>query len=334
MIKSICFFAKVDKSALDVVNFYKQDLDILRAIGYKLTIATKWSEINWSCDIIFIWWWTWAFVPVFLSRIRRKKIVITGTFNFRCPFADSDYFRRSRIQKLLIQYSVKNADKNVFVSELEMNEIVKYWKLKNCVYSPHIVETGKYFPITDVKRDKYSFLSICWTQKTNMRRKCLYEMIDVVKELVSEGVDIKYRIAGRKGDGYDELSRYIIDNGLFDNVFLLGEIEENYKIQLMRECSIYFQISKFEGFGLAIAEAMACGAPVISSCAGEVPNVVGDAGILCDTYSISGIKEKVKFLLQNDDVRKELSEKAYHRIHEKFNYTVRFNDLKNILKVL
>lgn len=58
----ICFFCKIsDKSKLFIVEFYNQDIKILKKIDPSLTIATKYSEIDWSADVIFVWWWTYAF---------------------------------------------------------------------------------------------------------------------------------------------------------------------------------------------------------------------------------------------------------------------------------
>ena len=50
----ICFFCKIsDKSKLFIVEFYNQDIKILKKIDPSLTIATKYSEIDWSADVIF-----------------------------------------------------------------------------------------------------------------------------------------------------------------------------------------------------------------------------------------------------------------------------------------
>ncbi|MDR2533245.1 MAG: glycosyltransferase [Tannerellaceae bacterium] len=326
----ICFFAKVEKQALNIVGFYKQDIDILRDLGYEVKIATKWEQIDWSCDIIFIWWWTWAFVPVFISKIFRKQVIITGTFNFKCPEANSDYFRRPLIERILIRYSVKNAGKNIFVSLNEYKLVTAYWNLKNTTYSPHIVETNKYFPAMKSVQIKFIF-TISWMQKSNMARKCLYEMIDAF-ELLSKENDVYYYIAGRKGDGYDSLTRYVNGKKLNGRIKILGEISESDKIALLQQCEIYFQISKYEGFGLAIAEAMACGAPVVVSDVGEVQNVVGDSGVIISGYDIEMIKNELNLLLNDCERKKQYSIKAIEIINNKFSYSRRYLDISNVIK--
>jgi glycosyltransferase involved in cell wall biosynthesis len=330
----ICFFARVDKQALDIVNFYKQDIDILNDIGCSVKIATRWSEIDWSCDIIYIWWWTWAFIPVFISKILKKKTIITGTFNFKCDRVNRDYFRRPYIERLLICYSVKKADRNIFVSQKELGLVQEYWNLSTCIYSPHIVDTDKYHPFLYNNRWNNVLLTIVWSQMSNMQRKCILEMIDAVEILLSKENDLKYYIAGRKGNGFEYIKNYIVSKKLENNIILLGEILESKKIELMQKCTIYMQVTKFEGFGLAIAEAMACGAPVITSDVGEVLNVVGDAGVICNHYSPEKIANEIELLLKDELKRKKISELARLRILENFQYSRRLKDIRKCLDSL
>jgi glycosyltransferase involved in cell wall biosynthesis len=127
------------------------------------------------------------------------------------------------------------------------------------------------------------------------------------------------------------LREYIKNKKLNKHILLLGEIDENKKITLMQECTIYFQISKYEGFDLTIAEAMACGAPVITSDVGEVSNVVGNAGIICKDYKLNKIVEEINLLLNNKERRKDLSKHARMRILENFQYSRRLKDINNCL---
>jgi glycosyltransferase involved in cell wall biosynthesis len=159
-------------------------------------------------------------------------------------------------------------------------------------------------------------------------------MIDIIEMLLDKGLDILYYLAGEKGDGYNDLVKYINQKNLANHVKLLGEIDEEKKIKLMRECTIYLQISKYEAFGLAIAEAMACGAPVITSNAGELPNVIGDAGIMCENYLLTDIVSQVELLLIDRPLRDDLSKRAAKRIAENFQYSRRLLDIKQCLEKL
>lgn len=296
----ICFFCHVErKEILDIVEFYKQDINILKRLDPDLKIAIRFVDIDWSADIIFVWWWSYAFFPVIMGKLLRKKVIITGTFNYRCPEADNDFYRRPFWQRFLIKHSMKYATENILVSENEYTQIVTDWKYKNLVYSPHCVDIEKYIPDFSNSDKKFLF-TICWTGKENVKRKCLYEIIDSIAIIKKKYRNINLYIAGHQGDAFHDIQEYINKFKLDSTITLLGKISEEDKIRYLQNCSCYLQPSKYEGFGLAIAEAMSCGAPVISTFVGEVPNVVGDAGILLENASPENIATAIMNVLDSD----------------------------------
>ncbi|WP_278625347.1 glycosyltransferase family 4 protein [Parabacteroides gordonii] len=324
----ICFFCKIkDRKLLDTVEFYKQDIDILRTIDPDLTIATNYSEIDWKADVIFIWWWTYALYPTLIAKMKGKKTYITGTYNYKCPEADRDYFRRPYWQRILLKLATKLTDKNIFVSKLEYEQIEKDWKLKNIVYSPHSIDTEKYSP-SPCRTNDFLF-TICWMEKENIKRKCIIETIDAIRLVTNKHPEIKLYIAGHKGDASEYIKDYIIKQNLHNNIFLIGEISPEEKIKYLRNCKIYLQPSRYEGFGLAIAEALSCGAPVITTAVGEVPVVVDNVAILV-TPEPSNIATAIEILLNQDTSL--LNKKSRERIEKNFPLSRREKEIKNILK--
>jgi glycosyltransferase involved in cell wall biosynthesis len=73
--------------------------------------------------------------------------------------------------------------------------------------------------------------------------------------------------------------------------------------------------SLFEGFGLTVLEAMACGAPVVAARAGALPEVTKDAAMLVDPTSVSGIARAIQKLLLEDGLRTEYRQKGIERAH-------------------
>ena len=74
--------------------------------------------------------------------------------------------------------------------------------------------------------------------------------------------------------------------------------------------------SLYEGFGFPVLEAMACGAPVVTSYAGALPEVVGDAAIQFDPTSVEGMAEVMRTLLSREDLRSELRQKGLERARQ------------------
>lgn len=71
-----------------------------------------------------------------------------------------------------------------------------------------------------------------------------------------------------------------------DNVINLGFVPESEMPYLYSACDVFLHTSEYEGFGLPVLEAMACGCPVVSSNASSLPEVVGSGGILVDTMDV------------------------------------------------
>ena len=71
--------------------------------------------------------------------------------------------------------------------------------------------------------------------------------------------------------------------------------------------------SWYEGFGLPVLEAMACGCPAAVSCAGALPEVAGEAGVLFDPASAEDIAHKLAGLLADADLRQELRQRGMQR---------------------
>jgi glycosyltransferase involved in cell wall biosynthesis len=80
------------------------------------------------------------------------------------------------------------------------------------------------------------------------------------------------------------------------------------------------QPSLMEGFGLPPVEAMACGIPVLSSLAGSLPEVVGDAGVYFDPRDVDAMAETMRRLLANPAERDRLAARALRR-SARFSWT-------------
>jgi len=74
------------------------------------------------------------------------------------------------------------------------------------------------------------------------------------------------------------------------------------------------------GFGYVLIEAMACGVPVIGSTSGEIPNVIGDDGIIFQEGDVMDLEGKIILLMRNEHLRKELAGKGHQRILEKYTH--------------
>ncbi|MCB0317125.1 MAG: glycosyltransferase, partial [Bdellovibrionales bacterium] len=92
------------------------------------------------------------------------------------------------------------------------------------------------------------------------------------------------------------------------NVLLIGFVPDDDLKILLNTCSIFFFPSLYEGFGLPPLEAMAAGAPVLSSNTSSLPEVLGSAASFFDPQDFNSAGEKLYEILSNTDLRKKMSE--------------------------
>ena len=113
-------------------------------------------------------------------------------------------------------------------------------------------------------------------------------------------------LVGARGWGESPLFNLVKELGLEESVHFTGYVADTMLPTLYSGAEFFVYPSIYEGFGLPILEAMACGAPVITSNVSSMPEVTGDAGLLVDPMSIDSIKLAMQELLVNNDLKTTL----------------------------
>ncbi|HXH24404.1 MAG TPA: glycosyltransferase family 1 protein, partial [Vicinamibacterales bacterium] len=94
--------------------------------------------------------------------------------------------------------------------------------------------------------------------------------------------------------------------GVADAVVRLDQVGDDLLLALYRAAAALVYPSRYEGFGLPLVEAMACGTPVVASRAASIPEVVGDAGILLDPDDERGWSEAIVRVVEDERLRADL----------------------------
>jgi glycosyltransferase involved in cell wall biosynthesis len=112
---------------------------------------------------------------------------------------------------------------------------------------------------------------------------------------------------------YPDPRRVVHELGLEDRVVFTGGIAEDEKAPLMSAATVFAFPSLYEGFGLPVLEAMACGTPVLTANSSSLPEVAGDAAVLVDPTDVHAIGQGLAELLESPRHRQELSERGVER---------------------
>lgn len=131
--------------------------------------------------------------------------------------------------------------------------------------------------------------------------------------------NVEFWIAG-EGPLKAEFEKTLKDSGMVDKFKLLGFIDDIS--QVLTNIDIFILPSLWEGFGIAIVEAMSLGKPVIATNVGGIPEVLGDCGILVNPANVDEIVDAIKLLVNDENLRKSLGQKAEERFYKYFTQEI------------
>ena len=140
----------------------------------------------------------------------------------------------------------------------------------------------------------------------------------------------KLLLAGKPSHGYDQIKEIINNSPYKKDIIELGYLAEEDVPVYMSNAAIFAFPTSFEGFGIPIIQAMACGCPVIASNNTCIPEITGGAAILIDPKNPEEIAKAMQEILTNKEKQKELIQKGLQQV-KKFSWQT---SAKETLKVL
>src|SRR6185369_6804873 len=146
--------------------------------------------------------------------------------------------------------------------------------------------------------------------------KNLERLVDAFGQLKQRpgNEDLKLLIIGDEINKYGALRRRVEAAGVRHEVRFFGFVPDSTLAALYRMASVFAFPSLYEGFGLPPLEAMASGTPVVTSRISSLPEVVGDAAVLVDPYSVDDIASGLDRVLSDAALRAALVERGHARV--------------------
>ena len=280
------------------------------------------------------------FVPIPYSLFFGNKSDITHFMNYYVPpgvkgkvvtmvydmvykvFPETMNTKTRIMLNLIMKRSCKRADIIVTISQFSKNEIIKYLKVsqEKIVVMPCGVDLELYRPDYSKETvfkvlDKYGISSEYFLYIGTLEpRKNIERLIDAYYILKQRSANShKLVIAGRKGWQYDSIFKKVNSLGLNDDVIFTGYVDAADSPVLIKGAAAFVFPSIYEGFGMPPLEAMACGTPVITSNVASLPEVVGDAALMVDPFSVEAIAGAMERIISDIHLRSELSQKGLER---------------------
>ena len=148
-----------------------------------------------------------------------------------------------------------------------------------------------------------------------LKRKNLVRLIEAYALLDRER-RLKHGLVfvGRKGSGHDDIVNAIRRLDLTKDVFLMGPVPSDEDLSAFYGAAdVVAYPSLYEGFGLPVLEAFACGTPVVTSNVSSLPEAAGEAAIMVDPTDTRAIAEAIWQALSDKHLRRELVERGFKR---------------------
>ncbi len=273
----------------------------------------------------------WSLLPALFGKIFNKKtyIVVHGT-----DCVDFPQINYGSLRLFQMRFFIKNTYKLVdFILPVSKSllytentyydtNVLKFGinhhfgnlKIKNIVI-PNGIDTNFWKRNISVKRNPKSFITVL--SKGQFIRKGGGLILELAKrfpeyEFVFAGID--------KKDIKCDLN----------NVMFLGYVSPKELINLYSQTQFYFQLSLFEGFGVAICEAMLCECIPIVSNVNFLPSIVEDSGFILKNRNVDLLSNLINIVIKSD--YNDLEQKARFRIVNNFSYENRKKILLNTLK--
>jgi len=148
-------------------------------------------------------------------------------------------------------------------------------------------------------------------------RKNVQTLLQAFAQVIAEMPqdDLTLVIAGGKGWGGEDYMSTVDALKLHDHVRFAGFVGDDHLPELYRGALLFVYPSLYEGFGLPVLEAMACGTPVITSNRASLPEVAGDAALLVDPTQPEALAAAMTSILNDAELRRTLRAKGLARAH-------------------
>jgi glycosyltransferase involved in cell wall biosynthesis len=234
------------------------------------------------------------------------------------------YFTRFRSTQLrfTVKRTVESAARVLTPSEFSRKAILRHYKLdeEKVVVVPNAVSSS-FRPVeresaAAMIEEKFEIKGpFVLTVGDLQPRKNHLGLLHAFEETIRQHPHLPHRLVfvGKETWYSKDLHRAVLHSSIGDRVHFTGFVEDPDLLYFYGACDLFVFPSFYEGFGLPILEAMACGRAVACSSATAMPEVANAAGILFDPYSVPEMARAIGDILLDDEMRARLERLGTNR---------------------
>lgn len=243
--------------------------------------------------------------PIFVPRSKKLVVTIHDVAFLTYPNSFSNFFRI--YYRLVMPMVVKRADKIVTVSEYSKKEIEKYYPKSKGKIEVIYLGFDDIFKKLDGTKKKNKILYV----GSMNERKNFVGVLKAFELLNQKGFSLSLVGNFSANFALDTETQNLIERAQAnENIEFRNDISDEELVKIYNESKLFVFASFYEGFGLPVLEAMACGVPVVCSNSSSLPEVGGDAVVYCNPLDVEDIKEKIELVLGDEELQKQMIKKG------------------------
>jgi glycosyltransferase involved in cell wall biosynthesis len=320
-----------------ISTFVRQDLCLLREFcdvqelslcdfahpfRTPMTSQAMWRTVA-RRDLVFGWFGSCA--PfVLMARVLRKPSILVGGGGDVVSVPEIGYGvppRRTWRDSLMLS-GFRAASRVLLFSESSKQSLLALPGMRHAnLQTLYLGIDGDHFAPAGEKQRRA--LTVGFMTTVSVKRKGIQAFIEAAR-LVP---DIPFRLSGR---AMDEPAVTALISGAPANLTYLGFLDDEELLAEYRQATVYAQLSMHEGFGVALAEAMACECVPVVTRSGSIPEVVGDAGIYVDDTAPATVSAAVSQILNSDT--RAMGRRARERVLDLFPIAKRREGLRRVVE--
>jgi glycosyltransferase involved in cell wall biosynthesis len=208
-------------------------------------------------------------------------------------------------------------DQVIVVSQASGRDVAKLLGVTARAMSviPLGIDQEVFRPLPDISRRRNRLLT---TASADVPLKGLAYLIEAYSDLRKTRPDLELVVIGKLREG--PTAELIDSLGLAGQVQFISDLTREQVVEEYAKATLCITPSLYEGFGLPAAEALCCGAPVVVTDGGSLPEVVGDAGVVVRKADAGALAHAIGQLLDDPDRRIEMMAAGRRRAREHFSW--------------
>lgn len=309
-------------SSIDKINSYyvyinKESLNLMPELGSNFVLRV----LNFEYSNVFLrYFWEQIILPFYVFKDKidllhslgyviplmatTKSLVSILDINYRGHSNNMSLVKRLMLG-FMVNLSALFAKKIITISEFSKSQIIKYIKVKpNKVIVTLLSGSEDFQSETKVNAkltlEKYELdTDYIIAFSSPSLHKNIERLIEAVSSILNNDLNLKLLLVGHQ-DNSGNIKNSIINHHLSDKVVFTGFVPDEDIYPLLTHARVFVFPSLYEGFGIPLLDAQACGVPVVSSNAGSLPEVGGSDVMYFDPYDIIEMKQSISNVLYDD----------------------------------